>query len=507
MAIPSNIQEYRNAIEQGFRDSLQNRMSARLDQYIKAREYYDGVHRTQLTERIRQFLNIGADVEFNANYCQLVVNAKADRLKLSGFETTDNSAKLYWEWWKKNRMDKKQGIVHRAAIRDGDAYVLVEWDNLAKIPRFYYESAYAGDGVCVYYSDEKKDEIAYASKQWVIALGKDAGTLVRLNLYFPDRIEKYISKSDAASPNWQPFADDENTEVGKGALGQAAIHWWTEDGTSSGLPLGVPIVHFKENDNGDSYGISHLSNVMPLQDVVNKSLIDLIAAMDTDGLGTWVGYGTDWSNKQVGAGTITSINASRETASLERIEGANPVGLLSTYNALVMELARVSSTPLSYFQVSGQVAAEGTMKQQEIGLLAAVKKAQTDFGNSWEDVMGIARRLHNAFSGGAKLSEDTLIDAVWEEAEIRNEAEQATTLATKVEKLGVSKEQAQIEMGYDDSERAKMRNAALKEAAQSVINQSKIAAANQKTQGGMNNQAQAMQRNMTQTENENEMMT
>ncbi len=500
MALPASVQEYRNAIAQGFRDSLQNRMSSRLDQYLKAREYYDGIHRSQLTARLRQFLNVGSDVEFNANYCQLVVNAKADRLKLSGFETTDDASKTYWDWWKKNRMDKKQGIVHRAAIRDGDTYILVEWDNLAGIPRFYHESAYAGEGVCVYYSDEKKEEIAFASKQWCIALGKDAGKIVRLNLYFPDRIEKYISKSDATSAQWQPFIEDENTELGDGSLGKAAIHWWTDNGTASGLPLGVPIVHFKENDNGDSYGISHLTNVMPLQDVVNKSLIDLIAAMDTDGIGTWVGYGADWSDKQVGAGTITSINASPDVAKLERIEGANPVGLLNAYNAMVMELARVSGTPLSYFQASGQVAAEGTMKQQEIGLLAQVAKAQTDFGNAWEDVMAIARRLHNAFSGDTKLDEDILIDTVWDEAEIRNDKEQAETLAIKVEKLGLSKEQAQIEMGYDDTERAKMRRAIMNEQALAMRNQ----ANSPMQQGGVNNQAQGAQGNMSQTENANE---
>ena len=102
------------------------------------------------------------------------------------------------------------------------------------------------------------------------------------------------------------------------------------------------------------------------------------------------------------------------------------------------------------------------MKQQEVALVSQIKKSQTDLGNSWEDCMIMARRLHNAFSDEPELDTDIIIDTIWQDAESRNDKEQAETLSIRVEKLGVSEEQAQIEMGYDASQIASFSRAQLR---------------------------------------------
>lgn len=482
------------SVQQSFIRDLNERERAKLDEYIKAREYYDGVHNTLLTDRQRKYLDLSNDVDFTANYCPMVVNAKSDRLSISGFDTDDAQKDILTQWWRRNRMDRKQGIVHRAAVRDGDTFVLVEWDPIAKMPRFHFEPAYAGEGVMVYYSEERRDEIEFASKRWQIKYGPNTGKQTRLNLYFPNRIEKYFANSDIALGNWQPF-EDETTVTRPGRLGMAGVNWWTTTGTEGGDPLGVPIVHFKHNDTGDSFGISQLAHVMPIQDAVNKSLIDLLAAMDTDGFGLLVGYGTaEWSGVKVGPGAIAAVNFPANVAKLERLPAGSPQGLLAVYNALVMEIGRVSGTPLSYFQTSGQVAAEGTMKQQEIALIAQVKKSQIDFGNSWEDVMNLARRLHNAFVTGEALDEGVLINTIWKEAETRNDKEQAETLAIRVSALGVSADQAQTEMGYDAPQRATFARAKLRNQAFAVRRSA--------TPALQNGQPQNSDETLTQTENE-----
>jgi hypothetical protein len=493
-AYPDYIRSIANPVQQSYIESLLERESARQQEYIQAREYYDGMHKPQLTDRMRQFLQAKHDTNFNVNYCPMVVNAKADRLKVTGLEIDEKAKQkdTLWNWWRKNRMDRIQGIVHRSAIRDGDAFVLVEWDSVAQLPRFYYESAYAGDGVMVYYSEERRDDIEFASKTWQIKYGANTGKMVRKNLYFPDRIEKYMTHSDIAYGHWQPHQDD-TTVVMPGRLGMAGVNWWTDTGAEFGKPLGIPIIHFKHNDNGDSYGTSHLADVMPIQDAVNKAMIDLIAAMDVAAFRLLVGTGTDaWTSVQVGPGAIAAVNKPSSEADLKAIDGENPVGMLAAYQALVMEIARISGTPLSYFQTSGHVAAEGTMKQQEIALVTQVEKAQTDFGNAWEDCFNMARRLHNAFSTEPAMDDEEIIDMVWEQAESRNDKEQADTLAIKVGVLGVSEEQAQLEMGYDADDIINFRKAALKKQAEAIRNQVKMGMAN----------PQAGQQNMTQTENE-----
>lgn len=499
--IPYNTAVQTN-IQRGYVQSLRERERAKMEEYIKAREYYDGIHETQLTDRLRQFLNVYGDGNFNANYCPMVVNAKADRLIVNAFESEEEEQNdILWRWWRKNRMDRKQNVVHRQAVRDGDAFVLVEWDTDADMPRFYVEPAFAGDGVMVYYSEERRDEIEFASKHWRIQYGANAGKMRRMNLYYPNRIEKYVSHDSVAGGLWRPHLDENKPpdDIRAGMLGQAAVHWWTDDGTETGEPLGVPVVHFKHNDCGDGYGRSHLADVMPLQDVVNKTMIDLIASSDSAGFGLLVGYGTEaWTGAQVGPGAIAAVSQPPTEAKLERLPGDSPTGLMSVYNAMVMEIARISGTPLSYFQLSGQVAAEGTLKQQEIALISQVQKAQVDFGNGWEDCMRVARRLHNAFSDAPGIDTDAIIDTVWEPAQIRNEKEQAEVLDIQVNKLGVSEEQAWINLGYDATQRAKFARAQMRGVALGLRQQARTPAVDEPDTQPEADNAQ----DMTQTENE-----
>lgn len=449
------------AIQQSYVNDLSNRERARMDLYIKTREYDDGIHNTQLTDRAKKYLHLQSDEECVANYCRMIIDAKADRLKVLGFDAADDTQKAWLlNLWRKNRMDAKQSDVHRSAIRDGDCFVLVEWDTIAKMPRFHYEPAYAGSGVMVYYSEERRDEIEFASKSWQTQHGMDTGKKRRVNLYFANRIEKYVSHDDVRGGTWMPYSDGADV-IADGKLGQAGVYWWTDTRTPEGNPLGVPIVHFRHNGNGDSYGTSHIADVMPIQDAVNKALIDLLAACDANGFPLFVGLGNvDWSTVKVGPGAVAGIPLDPDKASLDILQGFDPTGLLSVYNALIMEMARVSGTPLAYFQVSGQSPAEGTMKQQEVALVSQVKKTQTNFGNSWEDCFTIARRLENAFGdSGIVLDTDVLIDTIWEQAESRNDKEQTETLAIQVEKLGVSKEAAQMKLGYDATDVAKFARA------------------------------------------------
>jgi hypothetical protein len=117
------------------------------------------------------------------------------------------------------------------------------------------------------------------------------------------------------------------------------------------------------------------------------------------------------------------------------------------------------------------MASAESQKQHDAVLVAQVEKAQTDFGDSWEQVMGMARRLQNAFGEGPPMDLDATISAVWKPAVIRDEKSQAETLQIKVDSLGVSKEQAQTEMGYDATQRAnflreRLRDKALQTRAQ-----------------------------------------
>jgi hypothetical protein len=108
----------------------------------------------------------------------------------------------------------------------------------------------------------------------------------------------------------------------------------------------------------------------------------------------------------------------------------------------------VSSTPLSRFQVSGQVAAEGTLKQQDAGLVAKVEHKQVTFGNAWEDAMRMAIRLQNTF-GAARYDDALPLETLWKPAAPRSEHDQLETLLLKAQ-LGVPAAILLAEAGYSD---------------------------------------------------------
>jgi hypothetical protein len=427
-----------------FLDWLVTEDIERQNWYAAYRDFYAGDHQTQLTARMRRYLQIKQGEEFNVNYCPIVVDALAERLTVVGFEAGENEeqSQALWDWWQVNQMDQQQGQVHLAAIRDGDAYVLVDWDNEESHPRFTFEMACCdSEGVKIHYSPEQRNVVEFASKRWRVSQGQDAGKMRRMNLYYPDRIEKYISHGDADQGQWQRYVPEgENI-------------WPTPWRMKGGEPIGVPVVHFKNRDEGYSYGQSELKSVVPLQNALNKSVIDLLAAADLTGFRIYTMTGDDPGDLEVVPGTW--VYGENPDTAIGVIEGADLDGLIRLKDSFAMEIARVSRTPLSYFQISAQRAAEGTLMQEEAPLVSKAKDRMVGYGASWSRVMGMGRRIANAF-GGVGINEEEDIDTRWDDPETRNDKAHLETLKMKAE-LGVPWERLMIELDYDQDTIAQMQ--------------------------------------------------
>jgi len=411
----------------------------RRDWYGHFREYYDGNHDTQLTDRQRAYLEVKSGEEFNANYCPIVVDAMAERLRVVGFDSGNDAAnRVLWDWWQQNRMDGAAGIIHTATVRDGDGYVITEWDAEHNRPRWVHEPAFDGtDGVEVRYSREQRGVPAYAVKYWRAesAEPEDAGYLRRLNVYYPDRVEKYASDERSAGGDWQ-------------LVGQES---WV-DGT--GAPLGIPVHHFKHRDQGWEYGQSELKSVVPIQNALNKSIIDLIAAADNTAFAILFMLGDEIDAPTLTPGTI--VSSSKATA-FGRVPGENLQPLIALKDTFAQEVARVTRTPLHYFQVSGQRPAEGTLKQEETGLVSKVLKAQVDFGNTWEDALKMGLRLANTFGEGYSLDEAAILSTLWDSAETRDEDHEVARAQGK-KTLGIPEEVLWAELGYSQEEIDEMKD-------------------------------------------------
>ena len=367
------------------------------EQYLKYqmfRDYYEGEHLTQLNKRMRKFLQLQDDQEFSLNFCPIVVDSLAEKLKVAKFQCDDKPDVLD-AWWTDMG---QQGVVHLAAVRDGDTYVLVEYDNDAKCPKFTHENAYNGaEGTHVVYSDENHMEPVVAIKRWQLVTG--VGTVTRrTNLYYPDRIEKY---SDFGSgTTWGHHEED----------GQP----WPIPWVANGVPLGIPVIHFRNKDQGYSYGESELEDVTPMENALNKTVIDLLAAADTTAFRLYTMTGAKPPTTQVAPGSWLYSEA--PGSAIGSIAPADLSGLIALKDSIALDIARLTRTPLSNFQITGQVAAEGTLKEQRAGLTAKARDRQTSFGASWVQAMTMARKLYN-FYGSGGMDESKRITVEWEDDE------------------------------------------------------------------------------------------
>ena len=72
------------------------------------------------------------------------------------------------------------------------------------------------------------------------------------------------------------------------------------------------------------------------------------------------------------------------------VEGGDNSGLLATFDKIVSAISVVTATPISRFHTSGQIQAEGTLKEQASDAVARAEERQIVFGNAFEDMFKIA---------------------------------------------------------------------------------------------------------------------
>jgi hypothetical protein len=252
-----------------------------------------------------------------------------------------------------------------------------------------------------------------------------------MNIYTPDRILRYRSNQLEDDGEWVLFATDD----------------WVVPGT--GEPLGVPVIHFKNRGRGYNYGQSEIDPAIPMQNALNKAVVDLLAAADTTAFRILTMIGGDPTGMDISPGgwvAMPNPAAGDKSGKIGYIPGEDVRPMIEIVDSFVQRIGQVSDTPLSYFQLSGQMASEGTHKQHESRMITKVKKASVKFGNSWEDVMKVARRLNNAF-GPTTMDDTQRIKVRWADFSARDEDDKLTEKIERYVELvnaGVSPYEAAI---------------------------------------------------------------
>lgn len=435
-----------------------------------ARRYYRGDQDIYLNDRAREYLGLHKDNAFKFNICKTIVRALADELNLLGFSTDeqgegDDAKKPVAEWvadlFEANKLESLQKSVHKAAISESESFVIVEWDPEEERAKIIYNPAYVstdaqGDGMgvyAIYENDDPEQKLIAAVKEWIEKISSATGidrSRRRRTIYYPDHFERWVFDQLGV---WEHFTEP----LGVNEDGSIVELGWLIDNTDNGEPLGIPVFHFRNEDDTPEHW-----DAIPMQDAINKTLVDILAAGDLTAFQSFFGFGfypttdgkepkADGSNlMKMGPAQFNGTLKSSSEASLQVINGQDSTFLMNQFKDLVLSTAQMTDTPASRFIVTAQIASAETIKGQERGLRKKGATRRKLFGDTWIGVVNMARKLSNVY-GGAGLSDTVVFSPLWEHTESLEE------LAQKKETLGIPVEQLWREAGYDESQIATMK--------------------------------------------------
>lgn len=355
---------------------------------------------------------------FAYNRCASVVDAYANRLRVTGFGADDDTAaQVAQEIWDQNRMDVREGHAEADQLALGDSYVIVEKHPASgniqmwiQDPRF----------IRVHYGDDVPGELDLATKIWI-----DEASYCHLNLYFKDRIEKYISTNRAPS----------GVPTSTSSFRLAEI-----EGEPNPVPLDVgdtvPVFHFANNGRTNAYGISELRGVIPLQDAINKTLMDTLVAMEFAAFPQRIMIGVDtpqtdeekalFARFEAGMTRLWAMN--NPNAKIAEFSAVNITQYLDVVEFWDKAIARVSKVPVHFLGMNGDFPSGRALRIAESPFTSKVEDYQRANGQTWADAQRYGLRLRKIetkpgairvnWASAASISEEDQLDLDTEKKQI-----------------------------------------------------------------------------------------
>lgn len=414
------------------------------------RDYYDGNHRFPFATDSwnKEFANMFK--YFRDNLCPAVVDAKADRLILNAIDGgTDAVNGVISSIWTRERLEYRSGEIHKMSLKEGDAFVIV-WPDETNQARWYVQR---GDRVAAKYGEDPQGELEIAAKLWPVEdvwhKNKEKWYF-RLNLYYRDHIERYITMNEVAGVDvpetpdkWQEFQEPDPDEEGAIITGSVVEN-----------PYGiVPVIPFPNNADLGAYGRSELTDIIPLQDALNKSVSNMLIAGEfvafpqryIIGLEVDVNEEGIPTNREQRAAMDRILTIGNPAAKAGEFAAADLTKFVAEQDSYRAEMARVSRTPLHHLLLTGDFPSGEALGAAERPLMSQIKDRQAALGTSYQQAMALSLTIERTAYDPAALN------ATWEDTAWKSAEASAEELRLKKE-LGVPDSQLWREMGYDDAQ-------------------------------------------------------
>lgn len=371
---------------------------------------------------------------FRVNYARVPVRSRLSRLEINALTGADQrQTDTIQEIWDNNLLGMEAHDIHEAALKYGEAYAIV-WPGEDDSIEVFYNSPKT---VRLFYSAENPRKKIFAIKMW------SEGELTRVDMYYADRIEQYISRIQANGQgvderDFEPYIEEEGAE------------WPLVN------PFGeVPVFHFRTQrmygrpEHKDAYGpqaaitklvTTQMSTVDFSGFPQRYALEDPTMSAAEDEAGDWDDADETASDGtpalKSGAGELWWLKGIKQVG---QFQVADPDAFLEPMREYVQTMAVLTDTPLHAFRAGGQMPSGEARRAAEVPLIKRVKDLQLAFGATWRELFRFALRM----SGIA----DPAVAIHWAEPESYDDTDVWKAAKLQVE-VGVPVRQVLLERGY-----------------------------------------------------------
>lgn len=396
------------------------------DNYHRAEMYYEGTQpEVFLNQRwFKLFQKNQSDFRFN--FSKTVVDAVLNRIEIEQVETDSAAADEYFsELLDQPDIKLDMNEIHKNALIYGDSYAIVWPDENGKLAIDYNSPL----TTVIIYDQENPRKKLFAAKMWQYV---DYTTKqVNLNLYYPDRIEKYQGSGDLE------FLTNSLDMI----LMEVVPNPWGE----------IPVFHFRTHK---PYGRPEHADAFGPQDAINKLINTHMLTVDYQGAPQRYALSSggnssefeDFSDDDTARENISSLkNGPGElwylqgVTSVGQFPAADPKTFTEPVIEFVNQMAAITSTPTHYFMRGSYIPSGQALRVSEAPLTKKVLNRQMAFESTWKDLFLFMLRIEKIQAN---------IDIDWSDAETIDEVDQ-WDVAVRKKSVGMPLEQILLELGYD----------------------------------------------------------
>jgi hypothetical protein len=419
---------------------LEMALDARLPLIELYENYYDGKHETEFaTEKFNQAFGDLFET-FSDNWCGLIVDAAAERLRVQGFgfgqDTADDDA---WSMWQMNALDAESLKAHTDAIKCGVSYIMVDPSAPEGVTSPKITVEHPSQVIVAHDRADKRIRLA-ALKRWRELDGTD-----RCTLFLPNRIYRFRTRMAGAGQSIMGLYLPPSVERATGG------RWELDETFENRLGI-VPVIPLTNNPGSlKTEGVSDLKPAIALNNAANKFFMDMMVASEFAAYPQRVILGITVPDDPVtGKPNVDLVASVSRTWVFENPEGrveqfaaADLANYVTALDTTIQHIAAQTRTPPHYLLAKMVNLSADALLAAETGLVHRVKRKHIDFSDSWEEAMRLAFRIRGDQRRGSMMEAETL----WSNPETHSPAMISNALVQE-RTLGVPFETLWSKLGY-----------------------------------------------------------